>query len=86
MLGENSEGGTPGYIPNPEVKPFSAESTWLEATWEDRTLPSFSNILCSLIAQLVERTAVNRVVAGSSPARGAIFLFLELFNFIYVFF
>ncbi len=29
-------------------------------------------ILHSLIAQLVEHSAVNRVVAGSSPARGAI--------------
>ena len=27
---------------------------------------------CSLIAQLVEHSTVNRVVAGSSPARGAI--------------
>lgn len=26
----------------------------------------------SSVAQLVERTAVNRIVAGSSPARGAI--------------
>jgi hypothetical protein len=28
---------------------------------------------CSLIAQLVEHSTVNRVVAGSSPARGAIY-------------
>ena len=27
---------------------------------------------CSAIAQLVERSTVNRMVAGSSPARGAI--------------
>ena len=27
---------------------------------------------CSSLAQLVEHSAVNRVVAGSSPARGAI--------------
>ena len=27
--------------------------------------------LCSPVAQLVERAAVNRLVAGSSPARGA---------------
>ena len=26
----------------------------------------------SSVAQLVERTAVNRMVAGSSPARGAV--------------
>ena len=34
---------------------------------------------CSLIAQLVEHTAVNRVVTGSSPVRGAIFIFGKLY-------
>jgi hypothetical protein len=29
-------------------------------------------ICCSLIAQLVEHSTVNRVVTGSSPVRGAI--------------
>ena len=29
------------------------------------------SVLYSSIAQLVERTAVNRVVVGSSPTRGA---------------
>ncbi len=29
--------------------------------------------ICSSVAQLVERTTVNRKVAGSSPARGAMF-------------
>ena len=28
-------------------------------------------VVRSSVAQLVERTAVNRIVAGSSPARGA---------------
>ena len=41
QLGKNSCGGTPGPIPNPEVKPVNAESTWREASWEDRNLPSF---------------------------------------------
>ena len=41
MLGKYSYGGTPRYIPNLEVKPIHAESTWLEATWEDMNLPSF---------------------------------------------
>lgn len=31
----------------------------------------------SLIAQLVEQSTVNRSVAGSSPAQGATFLFLQ---------
>ena len=41
MLGEKSYGGTPRNIPNLEVKPVNAKSTWREASWEDRNLPSF---------------------------------------------
>ena len=37
--GGNSEEATPVPIPNTEVKLFSAESTWGEGPWEDRTLP-----------------------------------------------
>ena len=40
MLGEKSYGDTPRNIPNLEVKPVNAESTWREASWEDRNLPS----------------------------------------------
>lgn len=35
--------------------------------------PTFSSKIYSLVAQLVERTAVNRKVADSSPAQGANF-------------
>jgi hypothetical protein len=35
-----SEGETPGPIPNPEVKPFSADGTAPETVWESRTPPS----------------------------------------------
>ena len=41
LLGENSYGGTPGHISNPEVKPVNAEGTWWEAARENRNLPSF---------------------------------------------
>ena len=37
-------------------------------------VPPLADSFHSPIAQLVEPTAVNRLVAGSSPARGAIFL------------
>ena len=37
--GDNRKGVTPVPIPNTEVKPFSAEDTWWEAAWENRTLP-----------------------------------------------
>ncbi len=39
-LGKKSYGGTPGHIPNPEVKSVNAESTQGAAPWEDRNLPS----------------------------------------------
>ena len=31
----------PVPIPNTEVKPHSAESTWLATAWEDRSSPVF---------------------------------------------
>ena len=46
MLGEYSYGGTPRHIPNLEVKPIYAESTWLEATREDMYLPSSFSPKC----------------------------------------
>ena len=36
--GGNSCEDTPVPMPNIEVKPIGAESTWLEAAWKDRTL------------------------------------------------
>jgi hypothetical protein len=38
-LGDRGGGDTPGPIPNPEVKPASADGTWLETAWESRSLP-----------------------------------------------
>ncbi len=38
-LGDIGGGDTPGPIPNPEVKPVSADGTWLETAWESRSLP-----------------------------------------------
>ena len=37
--GDNGEGETPVPIPNTAVKPFCADGTWLDTTWENRTLP-----------------------------------------------
>ena len=39
ISGDNGERDPPVPIPNTEVKPFSADGTWLETTWESRTLP-----------------------------------------------
>ena len=38
-LGDIGGGDTPGPIPNPEVKPVSADGTWLETARESRSLP-----------------------------------------------
>ena len=35
----HSGGGTPGPIPNPEVKPSSADGTARETVWESRSPP-----------------------------------------------
>ena len=37
--GGDSEGETPGPIPNPEAKPFSADGTAPATVWESRTPP-----------------------------------------------
>ena len=67
ISGDDGEGVPPVPIPNTEVKPFSADGTWLDTAREDKSLPD-SIILSSSMA---EHSAVNRVVVGSSPTRGA---------------
>src|SRR5216683_2064535 len=42
-----------------------------------RKVDSKESSKCSPVAQSVERTAVNRQVAGSNPARGAIRILLQ---------
>ena len=74
ISGGNDEGVPPVPIPNTEVKPFSAESTWLDTAREDRSLPD-SIFLSSSMA---EHSAVNRVVVGSSPTWGASYKRLTL--------
>ena len=85
ISGGNSEGDPPVPMPNTEVKPFSADGTWLDTTRESRSSPDFhflSNALTKvgakgyknkifLLSSAVEHSAVNRRVAGSNPAGGA---------------
>ena len=65
--GGHSERETPGPIPNPEVKPFSADGTATERLWESRTPPDNSS-------QQPHRTAVgllsfpDRFRSATSPA------------------
>ena len=79
IFGDDGERVTPVPIPNTEVKPFCADGTWREASWESRTSPellnsdfAFAKSLIILSSSVVEHSAVNRGVAGSSPAWGAI--------------
>ena len=41
VSGDDGEGDPPVPIPNTEVKPFSADGTWLDTARESRTLPEF---------------------------------------------
>ena len=67
ISGGDNEGVTPVPIPNTEVKPFSADGTWLVTARESRSPPD-SIFLSSSMA---EHSAVNRRVVGSSPTWGA---------------
>ena len=74
--GDNGEEVPPVPIPNTVVKLLSVEDTWWATAWENRSSPEqtrqrLSLPLYSSIAQSVEPAAVNRVVVGSSPTRGA---------------
>ena len=68
ISGGYDEGVPPVPIPNTEVKPFSADGTWLETARESRSPPD-SIFLSSSMA---EHSAVNRRVVGSSPTWGAL--------------
>ena len=43
-FGDHGEGETPGSIPNPEVKPFSADGTARGSVWESRTSPDILSL------------------------------------------
>src|SRR5438067_3206504 len=72
----NSEGETPGPIPNPEAKPFSADGTALVTGWESRTPPDiFTKGLPGIGRPFVvpPTTRKDRRAAAarpSNPARG----------------
>ncbi len=69
ISGGNDERVTPVPIPNTEVKPLSADGTWLDTARESRSSPDSFIFLSSSMA---EHSAVNRVVVGSSPTWGAV--------------
>ena len=52
-LGDWSDGGTPGPIPNPVVKPVSADGTWGAAPWESRSLPRDFFLFIPVILKII---------------------------------
>jgi hypothetical protein len=63
-LGDPSGGATPGPIPNPVVKPASADGTWGEAPWESRSLPGgFFFVLRALFLARAARLCAPLFVA-----------------------
>ena len=74
-VGVSFSEGPPVPIPNTVVKLCCAENTRRATAREDRLWPTHIPRFCGgiiLDSSMAEHPAVNRRVAGSSPARGAI--------------
>jgi hypothetical protein len=82
-LGDWSDGGTPGLISNPAVKPVSANGTWGAAPWESRSSPrDFSYLidiniflnynLLRVAGQLLPHAEEERAYRGSVSDIGQI--------------
>src|SRR5437870_13882912 len=67
--GGHRRGETPGSIPNPEVKPSTADGTALETEWESRSLPGTFGVEAGGDAGLDSRPAAPG--RKSYPAREA---------------
>ena len=63
ISGDYSLRDPPVPIPNTEVKPQHADSTWVVTPREGRSSPDST----SLSSSMAEHSAVNRRVIGSSP-------------------
>jgi len=64
-LGDLSGGGTPGNIPNPVVKPVSADGTWRATSRESRSLPR--GISFNITHQALRLVGMERLSGGSTP-------------------
>ena len=64
ISGDNSERDPPVLIPNTEVKPLSADGTWLATARESRTSPG------SRERKLEERKLLQHAYNGEMPAKG----------------
>ena len=71
-LGDWSGKGTPGNIPNPEVKLASADGTWGATPWESRSLPrdfsfNYQNLFLLIFLILSSATPLPLVGGRSLP-------------------
>ena len=46
-VGDRGDGGPPGSIPNPAVKPVRADGTAMVTSWESRSLPTALSLFSS---------------------------------------
>ena len=64
-LGDWSDGGTPGPIPNPEVKTVSADGTWGATPWESRSSPR--DFSCTQSASVLDHRLQRICSASAAP-------------------
>src|SRR5947209_19791726 len=65
----NSEGETPGPIPNPEAKPFSADGTALVTGWESRTPPDILRH-CRVVSQYERPSDLSEGLSSFQRLKG----------------
>ena len=58
-VGDESDVGIPGNIPNPEVKRVNADGTWRATSWESRKLPTSSFFCFNGVPGAARRRAAN---------------------------
>ena len=76
-FGGASERATPVPFPNTEVKPLSADGTWVETPWESRSPPDFALQLCAagtVASRWVERRQFEIKKLPGSLTRAVSFL------------
>src|SRR5438552_15707659 len=66
--GGHRRGETPGSIPNPEVKPSTADGTALETEWESRSPPGTFGVEAGRDAGLDSRPADAAAGTATRPA------------------
>ena len=69
ISGDNSERDPPVPIPNTEVKPLSADGTWLATARESRTSPGSMKERCWRSGKLLQHSYKGRTEKGRTGGR-----------------